>query len=77
MSSKGHEVLILRAWTGPKKIETISGIKIINVNVPTTQRGFHENLSFIRTPIVLIEHLIFSIKAYKIIREIDWLMREE
>ena len=71
LSSRGCKVFIMRSWTSSKEMETIGGVKVININVPATQRRFHERLSFITLPVVFIEHLFFSVKAYKRLREIN------
>ena len=71
LSSKGCKVFIMRSWTSSKEMETISGVKFININVPATQRGFHESLSFTRLPIVFIEHLLFLVKSYKKIKKVN------
>lgn len=71
LSSKGCKVFILRSWASSKEIETICGVKLININVFATQRGFHESLSFTRLPIVSAKHLLFIIKAYKKIVEVN------
>ena len=71
LSSKGYKVFIVRRWSGSKETETICGVKFINITTPTTQRKFRENLSLISLPIVFMEHLFFSVKAYKKIKELD------
>ncbi len=71
LSDKGNEVFIMRAWPGSLKMETISGVHLVNINLSTTQRGFHEDLAFMRIPLVLIEHLLFTLKAYRRIKVLN------
>lgn len=71
LSSDGYDVFILRAWQGSKKIEKISGVNLINVNISTSQKSFQEDLPFLRIPSVLLEHVLFASKAYGQIKELS------
>lgn len=69
--AKGHTVFIIRRWDNSKEMEKIDGVNFVNIDVPFTQRNFQESLSLTKVPIVFAESLLFSVKAYRKIREIN------
>jgi glycosyltransferase involved in cell wall biosynthesis len=70
-SNRGHEVFILRRWNSVERIESLSGVNLVNVSVPFFRKEFQEALSFPHLPEVYLENLLFSIKAHKEIKKIN------
>ncbi|MFX1536078.1 MAG: glycosyltransferase family 4 protein, partial [Promethearchaeota archaeon] len=66
----GHQVYIIRRWKSLNEFDKIEGVNLININVPTSQRSFHENLSLMRLPVVLLEHFLFLKEVRQKITEI-------
>jgi glycosyltransferase involved in cell wall biosynthesis len=67
---RGHQVFIMRKWDNSEK-EEICGVKLINIKLPFVQKTFKESISLFQVAFLLLECLLFSVKAFRKIRELN------